>query len=116
MIYQLPTRSSRRYRGKHPGRINSWSYGDSPCQKVIAGYLGMKRPVHIEDNAGYRYIADMSLLNPQITVGMELADAVTGIPLEDIKDLHPDLYNSMLQSIREARAEVIASNPDRKGG
>jgi hypothetical protein len=95
VIVQLPIRSPRKYRGQYPGRINSWSYSRSPSQQAIADFLGMKRPVHIEDNVGVRYIADMGSLNPEIKLGMELADAVLG-DLEDITDLPQDRYDAML--------------------
>jgi hypothetical protein len=103
MIVQLPTRSPRRYRGQYPGRINAWSYSRSAPQMILAKHLGMSRPVHIEDNSGYRYVADMSVLNPEIKLGMELADAVVGFNLEDIADLSQDRYDAMLAEMDNFR-------------
>lgn len=106
MIFELPTRSPRKYRGQYPNRINSWSYSRSPSQQAIADYLEIGRPVHIELNNGKRYIADMKSLNADgIKLGTELRD----IWKEEVSVKIPHLlsqerYDEMLALVRAARA------------
>lgn len=98
MIYQLHTRSQRRYRGKYPRRINSWSYARSARQDIVAKHLDMKRPVHLELNDGTRFIADMSDLDLNgCRVGIEFS-LVSKAPC--VIDLTQDRYNAMLAEIR----------------
>lgn len=106
MIFQLPTRSPRKYRGKYPTRINSWSYSRSPSQMAIADFLGIGRPVHLELNDGRRFIADMKSLNPDgVKLNTELYDIWA--EAETVKVPHllsQERYDAMLVLVREARA------------
>lgn len=101
MIFQLHTRSDRRYRGNYPRRINSWSYSRSPSQDVVGRHLDMRRPVHFELNDGTRFIADMPDLNPDIRLGMEFNDAAPGPVIE----LSVERYDAMLTEIRAVRSQ-----------
>lgn len=108
MIFLLPTRSSRKYRGKYPERVNSWSYSRSPSQMAIAEYLGISRPVHIELNDGRRYIADMKALRPE---GVKLNAEMLNCIHPDVmfvesawEDLSQERYDEMLVLVREARS------------
>jgi len=101
MIYQLPSRSPRRYRGQYPRRIHSWSYSDSPCQVLIKDILKLKRgAVHIELNDGTRLIADRADLW-EVKCGMEFSDCLK----QDVEadDLPQERYDFMLYQIRTLR-------------
>ena len=102
MIYQLPTRSPRRYRGKYPARINSWSCSRSPSQRALADFLHLSRPVHLELNDGQRFIADMCDLVGDLRLAMDMNDAV--LPRTTVVQLGQDRYDAMLALVREARA------------
>lgn len=113
MIFLLPSRSSRKYRGKYPERINSWGYSKSRSQQAIADYLGISRPVHIELNDGRRYIADMkSLRREGIKLGAELVEILSyeisfqlaeyGKPAwEDLSQARYDELITLVRSTRE---------------
>ena len=107
MIYQLPTRSPRRYRGKYPERVNSWSYSRSPSQMAIADYLGISRPVHIELNDGRRYIIDMKALRPEgVKLNAEMIDCLSPdvMFVESLWDeLSQERYDEMLERVRAVR-------------
>lgn len=107
MLFLLPTRSPRRYAGKYPERVNSWSYSRSPSQRAIADYLGIGRPVHIELNDGRRYIADMKSLRPEgVKLGVELVSCLHPdvIFVESAwEDLSQERYDEMLTLVRAAR-------------
>lgn len=108
MIFTLPTRSPRRYRGKYPERVNSWSYSRSPSQMAIAQYLGISRPVHIELNDGRRYIIDMKALRPEgVKLNAEMLNCLTTDVMfveSAWEDLSQERYDEMLVLVREARA------------
>lgn len=99
MIYQLHTRSDRKYRGQYPRRINSWSYSRSVSQQIVARHLGILTPVHIELNDGTRFIAELKRTHPQMRIGMEFALAAP----DPVIDLSIDRYNAMLAEIEESR-------------
>lgn len=107
MIFLLPTRSSRRYAGKYPERVNSWSYSRSPSQMAIAEYLGISRPVHIELNDGRRYIIDMRALRPDtVKLGVELVSCLQSDVLfveSAWEELSRDRYDEMLALVQAAR-------------
>ena len=99
-IFQLPTRSPIKYRGKHPFRVRMWSYSRSRSQQIVAEHLGMTRPVHIEVYAGYRFIADMSdLRRDGVKCNVEM-EACLNNPAADIHDLTQVRYDAMLDAIR----------------
>lgn len=106
MICLLPTRSSRRYRGKYPTRVNMWSYSRSASQKIVGDHLSMQRPCHIELNDGRRYIADLPYLIKLdfdgICMGMDLAELVSDSN-EMLFSLTQDRYDAMLADIRKLR-------------
>jgi hypothetical protein len=104
MIYLLPTRSARKYRGKYPTRINSWSYSRSPSQMIVATHLDMKRPVHMELNNGSRYIADMCDLVGDVRLAVEFDDAM--LPRTEQLELSQERYDAMLADIRAHREAV----------
>lgn len=108
MIFLLPTRSSRRYAGKYPERVNSWSYSRSPSQMAIAEFLGISRPVHIELNDGRRYIIDMKALRPE---GVKLGNEMVSCLSADVmfvesawEELSQERYDEMLALVQAARA------------
>jgi len=57
-VYKLPTKSSRKYRGKYPTRIHHASWGGREEWLVAKYFPDMKYTIHIEMNNGDRYIAD----------------------------------------------------------
>lgn len=107
MIFLLPTRSSRRYRGQYPERVNSWSYSRSPSQQAIADYLNIGRPVHIELNDGRRYIIDMKALRPDtVKLGVELVSCLHSDVLfveSAWEELSRERYDEMLALVQAAR-------------
>ena len=106
VIFMLPTRSPRKYRGKYPERVNSWSYSRSPSQQAIAEYLGISRPVHIELNNGKRYIADMkSIKGDDLKLSAELHDVIADHILETTfgpcwEELSQERYDEMLTLVQ----------------
>lgn len=106
MIFELPTRSPRKYRGQYPTRINSWSYSRAPSQQAIADYLGIGRPVHIELNNGKRYIADMkSIKANDIRLNVDFRDIWDeSVSVKIPHLLSQERYDAMLALVREARA------------
>lgn len=108
VIFMLPTRSPRKYRGKYPERVNSWSYSRSPSQMAIAEFLGISRPVHIELNDGRRYIICMKALRPEgVKLNAEMIDCLSPdvMFVESLwEDLSQERYDAMLALVREARA------------
>lgn len=109
MIYRLPTRSPRKYRGKYPYRINSWSTGGSkisPDQQIVKDHLGLEtRPVHLELNNGERYIADAKSIGfEKLRCCIDLLSVVVGAssPIE----LSQESYDAMLAKVREVRGHA----------
>lgn len=100
MIYQLPTRSPRKYRGKYPRRVNSWSYSRSPSQQAIADYLDIRLPVHLELNDGTRFIACMFDFADDLKLSVEFNDILPG----PVLDLPQHRYDEMLALVQAARA------------
>ncbi len=96
MIYQLPTQSSRTYRGQYPFRIHSFG-GSRGCY-------------HVELNDGRRYVFQGGDISPSFRtralnfVGRALTDVlnpgatVAGVPLMSVAD-----YAAVLFVIRLAR-------------
>lgn len=107
MIFLLPTRSTRRYRGKYPDRVNSWSYSNSPSQRTIAAFLGISRPVHVELNDGRRYIIDMKALRPdalRLSVDMVNCLSPDVMFVESAwQELSRQRYDEMLKIIGDLR-------------
>jgi len=101
MIYRLPSRSPRKYRGQYPRRVHSWSYSSSPCQMLIKDILKLELgPVHIELNDGTRFIADRADLR-EVKCGVEWLDCLKKGTLGI--DLSKERYDFMLDQIRTLR-------------
>lgn len=101
MIYELPTRSPRKYRGKYPGRVNSWSYSRSSSQAIVARHLHMSRPVHVELNDGRRFILDMGTVKmDRIKLSVDFME-VPEDPTIRITKLSQERYDAMVQEIRD---------------
>lgn len=114
MIYLLPTQRPGKYRGIYPTRIHSWGYSQSPAQTVIAEYLGIKRPIHIELNNGRRYIVDMRMLKSYtVRLGAEFMSLfLWDNPIIEI--LGHARYDEMLDMVRRVRDEEAAKRSARR--
>lgn len=113
VIFELPTRSPRKYRGKYPERVNAWSYGRSPSQTALALFLGINRPVHVELNDGRRFIVDMrALIEDKVKLNVEFIFCIDPdvFYVESLwEELTQDKYDRMLQIVRMARAVEMVS-------
>lgn len=98
--YQLPTRSSRKYRGKYPRRLNSFSHSSTTIgdQTIIVEQLGIARPVHLELNDGTRFIVEASsLLNWKIGAEFSLMHN------EPVIELTQEAYDTLLAEMKAYR-------------
>ena len=107
MIFLLPTRAKRRYRGKYPERVNSWGTSRSSSQQVISDCLGIGRVVHVELNDGRRYILDMKALQPdKLRLNVELTSCLNPDVLfveSEWQELGWERYNDMLGKVQARR-------------
>lgn len=104
MAYFLPTRPPRRYRGKYPFRIHSWSYADSQSQRVLGAILQIRKPVHIELNSGVRFICALSELKGNLLkVGAEFHEILVDKE-PTFRELTQSEYDEMLASVRRVRS------------
>lgn len=103
-MYFLPTRPPRRYRGKYPFRIHSWSYADSGSQRAIGAFLSIRRPVHIELNSGVRFICSIRELKAKdLKVGADFHEILVDQEPTFI-ELAQAQYDEMLALIRKVRS------------
>lgn len=104
MIFQLPTKSDRIYRGKYPRRVWSWGYSRSPSQAVIGKFLEVDKPVHLELNDGTRYILSLDETHPALfMMNAEMEEVVIKLPMIS-KPLSQERYDEMLLLVRKERA------------
>jgi hypothetical protein len=102
-MYLLPTRATRRYRGKYPHRIHSWAYSQSPSQRALGAFLSLRKPVHIELNDGRRFIASISELLPnQSRMGVEFEMILRHNPCT-IDEMSQEMYDQLLELVRRLR-------------
>jgi hypothetical protein len=107
-MHLLPTKSPRKYRGKHPDHIHSWSYGRSPSTVAVEMHLGITKPVWIELRCGIRYIVPLGAFKSGYKEGPKL-----GVDFyETLKNRNEPVfvmtqatYDEMLQLVRKARGQ-----------
>lgn len=102
-MYELPTLAQRSYRGKYPHRVHSSSYSDSPSQRYLCEFLGIRRAIHLELNCGRRFIADIDeVRNGMAFVTRDIQEVLKKHPTSIIK-LTQERYDEMLAGMRKIR-------------